>query len=291
MSEQDLKGKTALVTGASSGIGAAFARLLAGRGANLVIAARRQTELDLLAADLRTRHGVEVEVIAIDLGTAGAAGELFARTEGAGHTIDVLINNAGFGEHQYFVDQKWERVAQQLQLNIVTLVELSHRFGGAMAKRGLGPTGRRPAGVGAEPGPTKVVGHIMNVASIGAYTPTPTYATYSAGKAFVRDFSEAIAFELAPRGVRVCSLCPGGTTTEFHKVSGQTVPGWMRATAFMTAERCAGIGLRALFGWRRNVVTGVSNKLGMWLLRFLPRRMIVWIGARAMGAPKLPSSP
>ncbi len=269
MSEQDLKGKTALVTGASSGIGAAFARLLAGRGANLVIVARRQAELDALADDLRKRHAVEVEVIAIDLGTAAAAGEVFARTEGAGRPIDVVINNAGFGEHQYFVDQKWERVAQQLQLNIVTLTEMSHRFGGAMAKRGRG--------------------HIMNVASIGAYTPSPTYATYSAGKAYVRDFTEAIAYELAPRGVRVCSLCPGGTESEFHKVAGQTVPGWMRSMAFMTAERCAGIGLRALFGWRRNVVTGLGNKIGMWSLRFIPRRMMLWIAARSMGKPALPS--
>ncbi|HVV88835.1 MAG TPA: SDR family oxidoreductase [Kofleriaceae bacterium] len=270
MSTPDLKGKTALVTGASSGIGAAFARRLAAAGANLVIAARRKAELDALAEELRKQHGVEVEVIAIDLGTADAPGELFMKTEGAGKTIDVLVNNAGFGEHRYFVDQQWHRVAQQLQLNIVTLTELSHRFGQAMAHRGRG--------------------HILNVASIGAYTPTPTYATYSAGKAYVRDFSEAIAFELAPRGVRVCSVCPGGTETEFHKVSGQALPGWMKTFAFMSADRCAAIGLSALFGWRRNIVTGVSNKIGMWMLRFIPRRMIVWIAARSMGKPKLPAA-
>jgi uncharacterized protein len=267
---KDLKGKTALVTGASSGIGAAFARLLATHGANLVIVARRQAELDLLAADLRKRHAIEVEVIALDLGAAGAAADLFARTEGAGRPIDLLINNAGFGEHQRFVDQKWERVAQQLQLNIVTLTELSHRFGQAMAARGRG--------------------HLLNVASIGAYTPSPYYATYSAGKAYVRDFTEAIAFELAPRGVRVCSLCPGLTTTEFHLVSGQTLPPWLKRIGSMTAERCAGIGLRALLGWRRNVITGVSNKVSMWLLRFMPRRAMVWMAAKTMGPPRLPSS-
>ena len=80
-----------------------------------------------------------------------------------------------------------------------------------------------------------------------------------------------MAYELAPRGVRLCSLCPGLTITEFHQVAGQTLPGWMRRFAAMSADRCAGIGLRALFGWRRNVVTGVSNKLGMWTLRFVPR--------------------
>ena len=190
-----------------------------------------------------------------------------ARTEGAGRTVDVLINNAGFGEHQYFVEQAWARVAQQLQLNIVTLTELSHRFGQAMAARGRG--------------------HILNVASIGAYTPAPTYATYAAGKAYVRDFTEAIAHELAPRGVRVCSVCPGLTTTEFHQVAGQTLPGWMKRFGSMTADRCAAIGLAALFGWRRNVVAGVSNKVGMWMLRFVPRRAIVWIAARSMGRPRL----
>ena len=266
----ELKGKTALVTGASSGIGAALAKGLAERGADLVIVARRQAELEKLATALRGAHGVKVDVIALDLGGSGAAAELFARTEGAGRVIDVLVNNAGFGEHQYFVEQKWERVHQQLQLNIVTLTELTHRFGQAMAARGRG--------------------HLMNIASIGAYTPSPYYATYSATKAFVRDFTEAIAFELAPRGVRVCSVCPGLVRTEFHQVSGQTLPPWMVKFASMSADRCAGIALRALFGWRRNVVTGVSNKLNMWLLRFMPRRAMVWIAARTMGKPKLPAA-
>ena len=165
----DLRGKTALVTGASSGIGAAFARQLAAAGANLVIAARRAAELEALATTLRACHGVTVEVIAIDLGQPGAGAALFARTEGAGRAIDVLINNAGFGEHRHFVDQDWARVAQQLQLNVVTLTELTHQFARAMAGRGRG--------------------HILNVASIGAYTPSPTYATYSAGTASVRPIS------------------------------------------------------------------------------------------------------
>jgi hypothetical protein len=177
-----------------------------------------------------------------------------------------VINNAGFGEHQWFVDQKWERVAQQLQLNIVTLTELSHRFGNAMAARGRG--------------------HLMNVASIGAYTPSPTYATYSASKAYVRDFTEAIAFELAPRGVRVCSLCPGLVITEFHQVSGQELPGWMKRFAAMGPDRCAAIALRALLGWRRNVVSGWLNKVNMWLLRFMPRRAMVWIACKSMGEPR-----
>jgi hypothetical protein len=263
----DLRGKTALVTGASSGIGAAIARQLAARGANLILVARRKAELEALAKTLRDAHKLDVAVLALDLGTTTAAAELFAATEGAGTTVELLVNNAGFGEHQYFVDQQWERVAQQLQLNVVTLTELCHRFGRAMAARGRG--------------------HILNVASIGAYTPSPTYATYSAGKAFVRDLSEAIAYELAPRGVRVCSVCPGLTRTEFHRVSGQTLPGWMQRFASMSADRCAAIAVRAILGSRRNVITGVSNKLSMWLMRFMPRRMMVWAAAKSMGRPRL----
>jgi short-subunit dehydrogenase len=265
MADTDLKGRRALVTGASSGLGAAFARLLAARGADLVITARRADNLEALARELREGHGVQVEVIALDLAEPGAAEKLHAATEGAGHAVDVLINNAGGGIHQRFLDTAWERIARQVQLNLVALTELTHLFGRAMRGRGRG--------------------HILNIASIGAYTPTPTYATYSATKAFVRDFTEAVAYELRGSPVRVCCLCPGGTLTEFHKAAGHTMPAAFRAT-FMTAERCAAVGLSALFGGRRNVVSGWMNKISMFLLRFMPRRTIVWVTALTMGAPR-----
>jgi uncharacterized protein len=177
----------------------------------------------------------------------------------------VLVNNAGGGVHQDFVDLGWDRVARQIQLNVVSLTELMHRFAKAMLGRGRG--------------------HILNVASIGAYTPTPTYATYSAGKAFVRDVTEAVAYELAGTGVRVCCICPGGTLTEFHQAAGHELPGIFKAT-FQTAEACAETGLSALFGGRRNVVSGIFNKLSMFLLRFMPRRTIVWVSALTMGKPR-----
>jgi short-subunit dehydrogenase len=262
---ESLKGRTALVTGASSGLGAAFARALAARGADLVVTARRKDNLDALATELAGRHGTRVEVIALDLAQPGAARALYDRTEGAGRAIDVLINNAGGAIHQHFVDIPWEDTARQLQLNVVALTETTRLFVPAMLARGRG--------------------HVLNVASIGAYTPTPTLATYSAGKAYVRDFSEALAYELRRTPVRVCSLCPGGTRTEFHHVAGQELPRIYRAV-FMSADRCAAIGLRALFAGRRNVVAGASYKLMMFLLRFLPRPAIVWSSALAMGAPK-----
>jgi uncharacterized protein len=264
MASTDLKGRTALVTGASSGLGAAFARLLAARGANLVITARRADNLRSLAAELTERHGIRVEVVPLDLTEPDAPAKLWAATEGAGRAVDVLINNAGGGVYQRFLDTDRARIAGQIQLNLVALTELTHRFAGAMLGRGRG--------------------HVLNVASIGAYTPTPALAVYSATKAFVRDFTEALAYELRHTPVRVCCLCPGGTATEFFQASGQAPPAVVRAT-FMSAERCATIGLRALFGGRRNVIAGLMNKLSMFLLRFMPRRAIVRLTALVIGTP------
>ena len=261
----NLQGKTALVTGASSGIGTEFARQLGKRGANLVIVARRRGNLEALANEIRDASKVEVTVIELDLSEPGSAKRLYDQTEGVGRTIDVLVNNAGGGMHQHFLDMEWDRVQRQLQLNMMTLTELTWRIGRAMRDR--------------------KTGHILNVASIGAYTPTPTYATYSASKAFVRDFSEAIAYELRDSGVKVLSLCPGGTITEFHQAAGHELPKIFRST-FMSAKDCAAIGLSALFRGRRNIISGVINKLAMFMLRFLPRRVIVWSAAKSMGVPK-----
>ena len=262
---EDLKGKTALVTGASSGLGVAFARLLAAQGADLVITARRADNLEEVRRELVERYAVKVEVIVLDLSEPGAAQKLHEQTEGEGRAVDVLVNNAGGGLHQRFADTEWERIARQIQLNVVALTELTHLFVRDMLRRGRG--------------------HVLNVASIGAYTPTPFYATYSAGKAFVRDFTEALAYELADTEVRVCSLCPGGTLTEFHQAAGHEMQASFRAT-FETAEECARYGLESLFAGRRNVISGLINKIGMFLLRFLPRRVIVWSAAATMGEPK-----
>jgi hypothetical protein len=261
-SEMNLKGRTALVTGASSGIGQCLARELAQAGANLVVTARRGDRLEALARDLRSAFGVEVTVLVRDLGTPGAAAELFEATEGEGRRIDVLVNNAGFGTQGRFASIPWEKTAEQLQLNVVTLTELTRRFVEPMLARGCG--------------------WILNIGSIGSYAPAPRYATYAAGKAYVRNFTEAVAAELAGTQVRVCCLCPGATRTSFFDVAGQTLPpAAMRL--MMSPERCARIGLTALFGGRRNIVAGWTNALAVWVLRFMPRRLVVWVAARATG--------
>jgi short-subunit dehydrogenase len=263
-----LEGRTALVTGASSGIGSEFARQLGAMGATLVISARRKERLDALAEEIREQHGVEVRVVVADLSDPAAAARMFDELEGEGTAIDVLINNAGFGIQAPFLDVAWESTRQQMQLNMTSLTELCWRFGSAMRERGQG--------------------RILNVSSIGAYQPVPQFATYAAGKAYVRNFSEALAYELAGSGVQVCCLCPGGTATEFSDVAGQDVSGPVKAL-LMSAEDCAAIGLRALFRGRRNIISGLSNKISCWLLRFLPRRTMVWAAALVMSqtAPKL----
>lgn len=268
MPSPNLKGMTALVTGASSGIGAACARLLAAWGADLVITARRAENLDALARELMAAHGTRVLTIPLDLADPVAPRRLYERTEGAGMQIDVLINNAGFGIHQDFVKIPWEQTARQIQLNVVSLTELTHLFVRAMLERGRG--------------------WVLNVSSIGAYMPVPGFATYAAGKAYVRDFTEALAYELRRSPVRVCALCPGGTETEFQLVAGQHVGPLARAT-FISAERCARIGLRALFAGRTNVVSGLINKLAVLLLRVMPRRMTIWSAALVMGEPRRPA--
>ncbi|MCC6877258.1 MAG: SDR family oxidoreductase [Sandaracinaceae bacterium] len=267
LGRRDLQGRTALVTGASSGLGAAFARQLARRGADVVLVARRADRLEALAEELRAELGVEATPLAYDLADPISARALVAELDARGLAVDLLINNAGAGLHADFLATEWERQRAQIQLNLVSLVELTHALGAKMAERGRG--------------------HVLNVASIGAFLPVPGYATYAASKAFVRNFSEAIAHELAPRGVRVCCLSPGGIDTEFFEVSGQPMASWMKL-ALMSPERCARIGLRALFGCRRSVVSGFSNALAMLSLRFVPRWLAVIAATIFMGKPAAP---
>ena len=263
----DLRGKTAIVTGASSGLGVSFARQLAQRGADVIAVARRRDRLEKLAAQLREAHGVRADVLALDLGTPDAAAQLFDQTEGQGRAVDVLINNAGFASYGWFTELPWELQARQIQLNVVTLTELTWRFARAMRQR------RR--------------GWILNVSSIGGYVASPAYATYSAGKAFVKSFSQAAAYELRGTGVTVTSLVPGLMWTEFHKVASHTLPGFARLTAG-SAEATARAGLRGLFAGRKNVVAGFWTKLMALSLSLVPD---AWAMPAATLSTGLPSDP
>ena len=277
MARRRLAGQRALVTGASSGIGRALALRLAAEGADLVVTARREERLRELAAEVEGAHGVAVSVEAIDLGAPGAAADLYARTEGAGVAVDVLVNNAGFGDYEQFVASPWERLSAMMTLNMTALTELTHRFAPRMVERGRG--------------------RVLNVASIAAFLPNPNFAVYAATKAYVRNLSEALDAELRPAGVRCMVLCPGGTRTEFLETAGQRERAGAGAV-MMSAERCADIGVRAMLAGRRTVVPGWLNATGMSLLRLVPRALMPWVAAVSVGSavaqierPALPGPP
>jgi hypothetical protein len=257
----DLKGRWALVTGASSGLGADFARELAGRGCNVALVARREEPMKELAAALESAHGVATRVVAMDLATPDAPPALAARLRAEGVAVDVLVNNAGFGVYGPFLEIPWERERQMLELDIVALVHLTKIFAGEMAARGTG--------------------WILQVASIGAFQPTPTYASYSAAKSFVLSFGEAIAHELRPKGVRVCTVCPGVTATAFLAVAGQKITLYQRMM-MMQSPAVVRSAVRALLRGRTSVVPGVGNALSAFSMRFTPRRLQAAIASAAM---------
>jgi short-subunit dehydrogenase len=259
----------ALVTGASSGLGAELARQLAARRHDLVLTARRRDRLVSLAAELRTRHGIEVLVVPCDLAAAGGPAQVLAALDEKQIVPAILVNNAGFGVHGLAVEQSVLRQLEMIDLNVRALTELSLSLGAQMAARGSGA--------------------IVNVASTGAFQPAPYVAAYAATKAYVLSFSHALSWELAPRGVRVLALCPGATRTEFFEAGQVHVA--VGDIFYMSAERCAQIALRALDGGRRVVVTGWLNALGAWLARVLPQWLVVPVSARMMRPVPRPGLP
>jgi hypothetical protein len=266
----ELTGKRALVTGASSGIGAAIARLLAADGVELVLTARRRDALDKVAAECTSR-GARVRVITADLGRPGAAAALWTEAI-AGGPIEILVNNAGFGYFRPFLAADWDRDAELLQLNVTSLVELSRRFVGA--REGL--TDRA---------------YLLNIASIAAYQSVPGFAVYASSKTFVRNFTEALHGELAGTPISVTCVCPGGTHTDFHAQAGAGDYGWLANRSMMSAEAVAKIAVRALRKGKRNAIPGLINKLSCWGVRLVPRWLASWMATRVLGKPRAEALP
>lgn len=246
------KGLTALVTGASSGLGAEFAQQLAASGCHLLLTARRADRLENLAQQLRQAHGVQVDVMATDLGNRAGRDALYQALNGLNRPVDILINNAGFGVFGSFADADWSRLDHMLEIDIRALTELTHRLlpGMRAAQRGF----------------------VLNVSSIGAYQPTPTYAAYSAAKSYVLMFSEALRHELKQENIHVTALSPGITATEFLQVSGQRATLYQRL-CMMQAPDVVRTGLRALAKNKADVVPGLINKLTVWSHRLSPRAL------------------
>jgi uncharacterized protein len=267
MAPTPLAGRRALVTGASSGIGAAIADRLAARGAHVAITARREERLREVAARLTAAHGTPVDVLPADLAAPGAAARLWADATAAG-PVDVLVNNAGFGYFRPFATEAWTRDAELLQLNITAVVELAHRF---VAHHRATPPAHRV--------------YLLNVASTAAFQAVPHFAVYASSKAFVRNFSEALYYELRGTPVGVTCLCPGGTTTEFHAAAGAGNYGKLANSSMLSADKVAELGVRAMLRGKKTTVTGFMNKLSCFLApragSGLASRAATWV----LGAP------
>jgi len=263
MNDFDFAGKTVLVTGSSMGIGETFARELDARGARLVLVARSLDKLQVLASRLKS-----AQVIAEDLSKPGAARRVFEEVTRRGLDIDVLINNAGFGEHGPFMDISLETQRGQIDLNIGALVELTHVF--------LPMIERRRGGV-------------IQVASMAGYQPTPYFAVYGATKAFVLSFGEALWAEYRSRGVRVVTLSPGATDTQFFARSGEAASGGFKRAS---PEGVVRLGLEAFRENRPSVVHGFTNNVATVLSRFFSRaftvKLMAWVSAPKRAA--LPAS-
>ena len=256
-----------LVTGASSGIGAAFARALAARGSDVVLVARREDRLRELASELEAAHGIRCTVVALDLGLprAGATllGALSDRLDG--RVPDLVVNNAGFGVQGHVADTDADRLAQEVAVDVASVVDLCRAFVEPMMQRGSGA--------------------ILNIASTAAYQPVPGMAVYAASKAFVRLFTEALWYEARPHGVTVFMVSPGAVASEFFD-EGSRIPA---PTAYRDPSSIAAAGLRALDrGPGRippEVMPGFANRAAAFSTRFVPRRVLLHFASR-LAAPR-----
>lgn len=253
--------QTALVTGASSGIGRALAPLFAQDGFDLVLVARDGERLRELADDLRAHFGVGVTVLPKDLADPAAPEELFRELREQGIVVDVLVNNAGMQVFGPIQDTELTQQLRLIEVNLVALAHLTMLLVQDMRTRGGG--------------------RILNVASTGSFAPAPYNATYCASKAFVLSFSEGIARDLEGTGITVTCLCPGATKTEFARRAGIEDVRIFRLGA-MSAERVARIGYRALMKGKTTVVPGLINRLLVLATRFTPRRLATKAGKWVM---------
>jgi short-subunit dehydrogenase len=259
----DHRGTTALVTGASSGIGAEFARQLSARGAHLVLVARREDKLEELADELREDHGATVHVIPADLAQPRPAAALAARIADLGLTVDTVVANAGFGTFGTLEEEDPDRIADEIALNVAGLVDVVREFYPAMLAAGRGA--------------------LVTLASVAAYQPIPKMAVYGATKAFVLSFTEALWFEARHSGLRVLALSPGATRTDFFEIAGndeqfgsrRQTPRQVVSLAMKTLDKPNGPG---------SVISGFGSRAAAWGERFAPRRLVVALSGRIMGA-------
>lgn len=247
---------TTLITGASGGIGEAFAQELAANNENLIIVARSEEKLNKLAFQLQEQHKIQVEVIVKDLTAPSATQELFETVQSKGIAVDTLINNAGFGDYGEFAQTDGERQIKMVQLNIIALMDLTHKFLPQMQQRRSG--------------------NIINVSSIAGFQPIPYLSVYAATKAFVLSFSESLWAENRQYGVRVIVVCPGPTETNFFEEANFPSSFTGKTSNISTPEEVVNNTLKALKEDKSTVVSaGALGKIIVNMPRFLPRETLV----------------
>ena len=259
----DWKGKWALVTGASAGIGKALAEELGKGGANLVLTARREDRLRAIAQQLSAKHAIRSEIYMADLAQPSAPEAIFKFTQEKGLTIDVLVNNAGFGQYGELHATDTDRLLEMVQVNCTAVLHLTRLFLPPMVARRSGD--------------------VLIVASTAAFQAVPYVSTYAATKVFDLYLAEGLAEELQPYGIRVCALCPGTTTSEFHAIAGHPAHSKGRE---QSAEIVARNGLKALAAGKSYVISGLANYLGAHGERLVPRRLVTRVAAKMFRPPK-----
>ena len=246
--------KTALITGASSGIGRELSKVFAGSGYNLILVARNERKLETLKDKLETKYGIKAAVIVKDLSQKDAAQDIFDEVKTAGLSVDVLVNDAGFGDYNRYADADWNKQYDMVQVNILALMQLTKLFLPQMIE--------------------KEDGKILNLASMAAFAPGPFMSVYYATKAFVLSFSEALSAELKGSGVMVTAVCPGPTKTGFEKVAGSGTRKLFDATKRASAKDVALFSYQALISGKTVAIPGFKYKVAASGQKILPRRAV-----------------
>ena len=248
--------RTALITGASNGLGIEFAKMHAAKGDNLVLVARSKDKMNLLKAEIEKRHNISVLVIGRDLSDAGAPKTIYNELKAQKIQVDYLINNAGFGDFGPFEKSNWEKQLQMINLNITAVAYFTRLFLPDMIKNNYGK--------------------ILNVASTASFQPGPTMSVYFATKAFVLSFSEAIANEVKGTGVTVTALCPGATATGFKTAASLDNSNLFKGT-IATSKSVAEYGYKSMMKGKTVVIHGLMNKIMAFSVRFAPRKAVTAI--------------
>ncbi len=247
--------KTALITGSSGGIGEEFVKLFAADGYDLILVARNEEKLNQLKDDLNEKYSIEITVIAQDLAVSGAASTLYKTVEKLEKKVDVLVNNAGFGDYGFFWETSFEKEESMMQLNMLTLTQLTKLFLPSMIKNKFG--------------------RIVNVASTAAFQPGPLMAVYFATKAFVLNLGEALSNELKGTGVKLTTLCPGATKTSFAENASVNDSNLFKKQKVDTPEEVAAFGYKAMNKGKRLAIYGRKNRFLVFSTRLIPRSTVI----------------